>query len=61
MNSSIDDFECVDDLSEAVGPILQEVLPENEGSDDMDVICSELFSLLKRLVTTLLVSGCSSI
>lgn len=48
MNSSIDDFECVDDLSEAVGPILQEVLPENEGSDDMDVICSELFSLLKR-------------
>ena len=49
MNSSVDDFECADDLNEAVGPILQEVIPENGDGNVkfLDDVCNGLFSLIR--------------
>ena len=50
ISASVDDFECPDDLNEAVGHILQEVLTddENGSSDCLDEVCSGLFHIIKK-------------
>ena len=49
VNSGAEDFESSDELNDAVGHILQEVIPDN-GADDiqcLDDICSGLYHIIK--------------
>ncbi len=51
VNSSVDDFDTAEDLHEAVGHILQEVIPEDEAH--INELCDKLFKLIKRCVITM--------
>ena len=50
VHTSASDFECPDDLNEAVGHILQEVLPEdgNGASGCLDDVCKGLFGIIRQ-------------
>lgn len=48
-SSSIEDFETVDDLYDAVGDILHEAA-ENEKEDDIKDICNGIIKLIKKFV-----------
>ena len=50
MHTGADDFECPDDLNEAVGHILQEVIPEdaNSASVCLDDVCNGLFRIIRQ-------------
>lgn len=51
VNSGADDFETAEDLHDAVGHILQEAVPEGGDCGDIDDVCNQLFSLIKRFVS----------
>ncbi|XP_065061208.1 ATP-binding cassette sub-family F member 3-like [Rhopilema esculentum] len=47
VNSSAEDFESSDELNDAVGHILQEVIPDNDDIQSLDDICSGLYHIIK--------------
>lgn len=51
VNAGADDFECSDDLNEAVGHILQEIIPEDGhvSSNGLDDICNGLFRIIRKI------------